>query len=78
MLLTFPRQRERKRALSTLGGVGKGTIRKGVPYRHMYQAMIGKSKTNDQQSDQNIIIYRYWRSEFKFFVNNYCLDGFFY
>ena len=25
VLLTFPRQRERKRALSTLGGLGKGS-----------------------------------------------------
>ena len=41
VLLTFPRQRERKRALGTLGGVGKGTIRKGVPCTKQW---LGRAK----------------------------------
>jgi len=65
VLLTFPRQRERKRALSTLGGVGKGKIRKGVPYH----AIIAKRKPMIKT-----LIYWFQRSEFKFSRKQFKVD----
>ena len=46
-----------EKGLSTLGGVGKGKIRKGVPYH----AMIAKRKPMIKT-----LIYWFQRSEFKF------------
>ena len=47
----------REKGLSTLGGVGKGKIRKGVPYH----AMIAKRKPMIKT-----LIYSFQTSEFKF------------